>query len=332
MWLTKTGGRGSDVLFCPVYVSSNNGGEWFLSDTGFPEYIYVHSLLLRDSLLYAGTYHGIWERPLSEMYLLEATPDTVILEFDQSASTMLYIHTNADWSLEGNLPGWLSADIISGRGSDTVTFTAQETNYGDLPRSTSLQLSSSITPDVSVTILQKPFNEFLSVDPDSLVLNWPYDSRDTLFIFLNKPWVMETTLPGWCEASVQTGNGNDAIIFRSLEKNPTIQPRTFEVNINATQLQSVYVNITQKGKPAGFESSQNQEILIYPVPSDGSFCVESHLPVKQITLFHIDATVLETREGAKGSGKEIFKVNRKGIILIKIQTADHTFTRKQIVY
>lgn len=315
-----------------VYVSSNNGEEWILSDSGFPEYIFVHSILIQDSILYAGTYRGIWKRPISEMYLTEASTDSVILEFEQSSMAKLYIHSNDCWALDGTFPEWLSADFLSGTGSDTITFSSLETNYSEFPRSTLIQLVSSRSPSISLTILQKPFNGSLSVDKDSLVLDWTSGSQDTLYIFSNTTWTIGSTIPPWCEPNPQSGSGTDTLILGSIEKNPDTRPRTFDMEIKAFQASSVMINITQKGKPSGIDMNQPSHIRIYPDPSDGSFCVESSVLIKRIMIFSSDGNLFEMREKDAGSNHELFTIDRKGVFLLKIQTSDQTYIRKIIIY
>ena len=90
--------------------------------------------------------------------------------------------------------------------------------------------------------------------------------------------------------------------------------------------------MTQKGKSSGIEDGQFEPVRVYPVPSRGSFCVESQFPVKQITILSSDGTILERREGTPGNQKEMFTTGRKGILFIKIQLADQIFIRKVVAY
>jgi len=310
-----------------VYVSSNNGDEWFLSDSGFVEPVIVLSLLIRDSMLYAGTYHGIWKRPLSELYM-KATPDTLTLTFFQSSSARLFVHCKTQWSLQGNLPDWLSADALSGTGDGSITFTALETNPTELPRSAKLRLESPSEPAISFTVLQKS----LAVSKDSLVLNCPSGSTDTLCIFSNTNWTFGGTVPAWLEISKQTGNGSDSVIFRALEQNPSEQPRTVELGISPFQAPLVKISVTQKGKQAGTGEKKSEPVRVYPVPSHESFCVESTFPFRQITVFSSDGTVLETREGTAGRLREMFLIRCSGVLFIRIETAKQTFMRKVVAY
>ena len=49
-----------------VYLSSDNGSRWTDVSTGLTDNN-VHSLIIKDSYLYAGTDNGVWRRPLAEM-------------------------------------------------------------------------------------------------------------------------------------------------------------------------------------------------------------------------------------------------------------------------
>jgi hypothetical protein len=155
---------------------------------------------------------------------------------------------------------------------------------------------------------------------------------DTLYISSKSNWSITGTMPTWLEANPQTGNGNDTVIFRSLEMNSNGQSRTIELEITAYLSTSVKIIVTQKGKSASIGEGQFEPVRVYPVPSRGSFCVESQFPVNQITVFSSDGTILERREGTPGKQKEMFTTGRKGILFIKIQIADRIFIRKVVAY
>ena len=315
-----------------VYVTTNNGEEWFLSGSGFPEFVFVNALTVKDSFLFAGTHYGIWKRPLSEMFVMEASPDTAILEFEQLSETRLFIHSNVQWSLEGTFPDWLSADAVSGTGSDTVTFIALSTNEGEFLRSASFQLVSSQAPALRVDVIQQPFEGSLAVSKDSLVLDWDAGSKDTLAIFSTTSWSVGGAIPAWFELSSPSGVGNSTVVFTSLESNLAEKSRSVELEINAFQASSLAIRVTQKRHPAGIWELQKETVKVYPVPSDGTFCLESLIPIMKVTVLGSDGTLLETRAGDPLKGKELFFTSRKGVLIIKVQTEHQNFTRKVVIY
>jgi len=315
-----------------VYVSSNYGDEWFLSDSGFPPYVNVNDVLVHDTVVYAGTYYGLWKIPVSQMYVMEAAPDTVRLEFGELSTGSFIIHSNASWTLEGTFPGWLSADVFSGAGSDTITFTALATNPGESGRSATFRLVSPSAAPLIVTVLQKPFKGSLSCSKDSVLIDWPAGSSDTVYITSNTNWLVEGGFPGWFIAGPQVGYGNDTLFFRSLEENTTGNPRTFELVISAFMATPERITITQKGHSAGTDDEKTNPTRVYPDPCDGLFYVESQFPIELIEIFGSDGTLIESRTGSSGLQKERFLVHRKGVLFIVIHTSGKASIRKVMVY
>lgn len=223
-----------------VYVTSDQGDKWFLRNEGFPEYVFVHSLMTRDSTIYAGTYYGIYKRSLSEMYILNVSPDSMVLDFMQG-------------------------------------------------------------------------------------------SLDTLFISSNANWTMTDLLPAWVMVSQTKGYGIDTVIFLANEKNPTVNPRTIELTINAFPAPSKQIIVTQKGKQAGTGEIAKTTIQIYPVPCQGVFYVESGFPIERITVYNSLGTAVAIRECGLKSGVERFNIGTSGIVLVKIQTSNDIVLKKVII-
>jgi photosystem II stability/assembly factor-like uncharacterized protein len=138
-----------------AFISTNDGDEWFDVSDGIPQYCFVNSLLADGNDLYAGTYHGVWKRPLSQMYFLNVHPDTVKLEYSQNSTAQLIIRTNAAWSVNSSMPEWVTVDKQEGFGSDTLVFTATQSNPGENTRSESIAITSIPAADTVFTISQK---------------------------------------------------------------------------------------------------------------------------------------------------------------------------------
>lgn len=138
-----------------VYVTTDLGDNWVLRNEGFPEYIYVRSLMTRDTTIYAGTLFGIWKRPISEMYLLNVTPDSLVLDFMPGSMDTLYISTNANWTMTDSLPPWLFASTMNGYGNDTVLISATEKNPTVNPRTIELTIAAFPAPARKITVTQK---------------------------------------------------------------------------------------------------------------------------------------------------------------------------------
>jgi len=147
------------LVFCShskgVYVTSNQGEYWFLRNEGFPELVFVNSLMTGDSTIYAGTYYGIYKRLLSEMYLLNVTPDSLVLDFMPGSMDTLYISTNANWTMTDSLPPWLYVSTMNGYGNDTVLISATEKNPTVTPRTIELTIVAFPAPARKITVTQK---------------------------------------------------------------------------------------------------------------------------------------------------------------------------------
>ena len=86
---------------------------------------------------------GIWKCPLSDMKAFRLSPDTLLIDQEAGSSASLSISSSNPWSVEGTLIDWLSADKVSGQGSDHIVFTATKANPYDPPRYFPLDFVSS---------------------------------------------------------------------------------------------------------------------------------------------------------------------------------------------
>lgn len=89
------------------------------------------------------------------MYLLNVTPDSLVLDFMPGSMDTLYISTNANWTMTDSLPPWLYVSTMNGYGNDTVLISATEKNPTVTPRTIELTIVAFPAPARKITVTQK---------------------------------------------------------------------------------------------------------------------------------------------------------------------------------
>jgi hypothetical protein len=129
----------------PVSMTDDNGVTWSDVCSGLPYETIIQYMTIQDSMVYAavnlstkgnGSQYGsgIWKCALSDMKAFRLSPDTLLIDQEAGSTASLSISSSNPWSVEGSLVDWLSANKVSGQGTDQIIFTATKANPYDPPR------------------------------------------------------------------------------------------------------------------------------------------------------------------------------------------------------
>ena len=126
-----------------IYFSSNNGTSWASINQGFPAYPNLHTLLITNNYIYAGTSsYSVWRRPLSEFTSIKNTsneiPDKYILS--QNFPNPFNPSTNISYELPTN--GFVKLIVFDVRGLEVETLVNENQSAGTY----SLDWSASLFP------------------------------------------------------------------------------------------------------------------------------------------------------------------------------------------
>lgn len=137
-WITtlavSPNGAGGNNLFAGtdtagVYLSTNNGESW--TAIGMSN-IYINSLAVSDSNLFAGTYSGVWRRPLSEMITgVEDHNNGILSQFilEQNFPNPFNPSTKINYTIPKN--GNVSLKVFNLLGSEVAELVNGEMNAGN---------------------------------------------------------------------------------------------------------------------------------------------------------------------------------------------------------
>jgi hypothetical protein len=116
----------------------------------------VNAEIISKSFAFAGTSdHGVWHRPLEQIFSLHVSPDTLFLSQFSGWSDTLFIPTSIAWSIIGSAPDWLSFGPSSGNGYGKVVFRTLKPNLSAFKRYATFFLYSQYASSITFTIAQK---------------------------------------------------------------------------------------------------------------------------------------------------------------------------------
>jgi len=314
-----------------IWVSPNGGDEWFDVGAGLVDYHFMRELCIFDGDLYAATRVGVWKRPLTEMYSLSLHPDTLMLDFKVNSTGSLYVRTNADWHLEGEIPSWLEIDKLNGSGTDTLLVRAVEQNPDTLTRADSFTMMSSCAEPQCFTVVQIAFEGSLSANPDTMKLSYLPDSHDTLFIDANVAWWLIGDFPEWLSADHISGSGNDSIVFHSIQENTQEFSRTASFALESDFTPPSGIFIVQLGTPAGLPDEKISNLLVSPNPTSGRLTIRSEHQIIEVRVYDIFGRITNRLTGA-GEKMLTITLGEKGVYFLEVLTELSNSLIKVIVY
>ncbi len=178
-------------------------------------------------------------------------------------------------------------------------------------------------------IWRRPLAELVQLEaiPDTVRLSFGKDSTASLFISGNACWSLAGELPAWLTASPLQGNGRDTVIFLTLEKNPSEEPRSVVLHLAAPLGPEIPVTVIQQGKPAGTGEHFSGSVTLAPNPCRGMLRVVADEPVLQVRLTSADGRPAEAIHS--GTLTEPFRLP-PGIYLVTVVLHDRVITQKLV--
>lgn len=102
------------------------------------------SILIGDQEVFVGTTDvGVWKRAWSDIHTFHLTVDSVVLNPTIGSRDSLYIECDTNWSVQGYMPEFLSANRLTGKGDGYVVFTALQSNTNDYELVNAFELHSA---------------------------------------------------------------------------------------------------------------------------------------------------------------------------------------------
>jgi ligand-binding sensor domain-containing protein len=142
-----------------VYLLENPDESWKSVNVGL-SYATVNVLALDNQNIFGGTsMEGVWRSALSDIFILETNPDTLLLDWDTGSQGVLSIETSVEWSLQGFMPDWLKVNKTSGTGNDSLVFQTLKANTTSSRRDAVYFLFSPKAKTVTFTVSQKGRSE-----------------------------------------------------------------------------------------------------------------------------------------------------------------------------
>ena len=153
---------------------------------------------------------------------LFAGPSTFSLNKTEGSTFKVDIISEKNWTIEGTLPGWLTASTLSGNGGTTeVTFTAAEANPWAFEREPiTLTLKSDGVDDVTLTVKQEAAEPNTTFSTRVVWLDWQSGSTATIEMQSNEKWSVTNIQPNdkW-QVEPTSGQGNATLTITALSEN-----------------------------------------------------------------------------------------------------------------
>ena len=137
----------------------------------------MNTVIVSGGYAYAGSSnHGVWKRPLSQIFSLSVDPDTLFLSQFSGSSDSLFIHTGVSWSIICTLPEWLTCEPRSGNGDGYVVFTILKPNLSAFKKYVSFFLYSPYLATITFVVVQKEKTAGINEADQGLIRVYPVPS------------------------------------------------------------------------------------------------------------------------------------------------------------
>jgi hypothetical protein len=137
-----------------VFLSTNNAETWTAINNGLSlSGLNTRSLIVMGTDLYAGTFSGVWKRPISDLLVLKASPNSLTIDYPDYSNARLNIKSNTSWTVSSS-ESWLTVEPDSGSLNETVELTARA-NTLRTTRKATITVSSPGLPGQIVLVTQK---------------------------------------------------------------------------------------------------------------------------------------------------------------------------------
>jgi ribosomal protein L28 len=155
------------------------------------------------------------------------------------------VTSNTTWTATSN-QSWLAVNNATGANNATLTLTAQE-NLLVATRTATVVLSAQGAADQTITVTQDAALPILSVSTTTVTIAAPANSTGTFDVTANTSWNVSSNAT-WITLAKTTGSATQITI--TAQANPSTAPRTTTISVNAPNLPSKIITVTQEGAVA----------------------------------------------------------------------------------
>lgn len=231
-----------------VNSGSNNGNIMFAADPNYTATVRTASVKIFTTI--GGTEVSKIVTFTQQDIKLEITPESYPEISESGEKLDVRVTSNVNWRIEGNVAGWLHANITSGTGNGTVRFTV-DANNTFVSRQTTVVISTTIGTEVirrEVIFTQKASEPRLTVS--KAVFTDISKSGITLSTKLstNMSWKVLNS-NNWIQVIPSNGSGDRTLSIRVASNNKN-SARTGTITVqstNAGKVLTATITIGQKG-------------------------------------------------------------------------------------
>jgi photosystem II stability/assembly factor-like uncharacterized protein len=134
-----------------VYFSSDSGNNWSDISNGLPD-LYTSVFTVVEQEIFVGCARGIWKRPLSEIYSLDVSEESITIEAVENSTATFSITSNAHWEVISS-ETWLTVSPSNGSGDETITLNALE-NPESSTRTATVNVSGRYVANKEISVTQ----------------------------------------------------------------------------------------------------------------------------------------------------------------------------------
>jgi len=243
-------------------------------------------------------------------------------------STSFIVTSNSDWTTSSNV-SWCTMTSV-GTGNDTIIAIYEENTSVDQRIATITVTVTGLSPQ-TVTITQNGVAPLLNVSPGNQNVSANEGSTDFI-VTSNTNWIAESDA-SWCMVT-GSGTGNGTIVANYLE-NAEFNQRIANISVTVPGLTPQIVTVTQAASTVSTGNISNEEIGVFPNPSNRSFEITTgrfNQQPLEISIRDYSGKIILFRT-CYGSKKYTFNLQNipNGCYFINIKSESNLLIRKLII-
>lgn len=245
-----------------------------------------------------------------------------------SGFTTFTVTSNTNWSVAGDVQ-WI-VFTPSGSGNDTIHVTFDE-NPGITDRIATITVSADNVAPVVVTITQIGAPITLNVTPSNQDVT-ALQGNTSFTVTSNTDWTVSSDA-SWC--TVPSGGSGNGTLVAEYTENVAHEVRTANISFTVAGLPVQTVTVTQANSIIGIDELNDNDLSIFPNPTDGLFSLKvmNGVPkdLNMIIFDNMGKTVLSREYKGKCTYECDLRIFSRGEYLIKIVAGSKIMIRKIVL-